>query len=95
MVRGFRTEFLRCIREFDSQGDGSCGTKTALPGKSHFVTRVLSVKQRVLCCHQRSTVMRDAGCVQLYHYLNHFNLFGGGYYRTSVSLLSALNSEFA
>jgi len=26
----------------------------------------------------------------LYHYLNHYNLFGGGYYRTAVSLLRGL-----
>jgi len=47
----------------------------------------------VLCCHQPSTDMRDAGCVQLYHYLNHYNLFGGGYYQSAVALLRSLNTE--
>jgi fructosamine-3-kinase len=27
---------------------------------------------------------------QLYHYLNHYNLFGGGYYNTSARILEQL-----
>ncbi len=30
---------------------------------------------------------------QLYHYLNHYNLFGGGYYRPVKSILSDLTNE--
>jgi len=30
---------------------------------------------------------------QLYHYLNHFNLFGGGYYRQCDSILQRLISK--
>ena len=30
---------------------------------------------------------------QLYHYLNHYNLFGGGYYSTSARLLERLAAQ--
>lgn len=30
---------------------------------------------------------------QLYHYMNHLNLFGGGYYRAVISILNDLSSE--
>ena len=30
---------------------------------------------------------------KLYHYLNHYNLFGGGYYGSCTSILSDLTSK--
>eukprot|EP00181_Compsopogon_caeruleus_P000765 CAMPEP_0184686644 /NCGR_PEP_ID=MMETSP0312-20130426/23398_1 /TAXON_ID=31354 /ORGANISM="Compsopogon coeruleus, Strain SAG 36.94" /LENGTH=331 /DNA_ID=CAMNT_0027141965 /DNA_START=12 /DNA_END=1007 /DNA_ORIENTATION=+ len=30
---------------------------------------------------------------QLYHYLNHYNLFGGGYYNSALSILQSLTNE--
>ena len=33
---------------------------------------------------------RRAPLYQAYHYLNHYNLFGGGYYDTALRLLTQL-----
>jgi fructosamine-3-kinase len=45
------------------------------------------------CARQAPGFERRALLYQLYHYLNHYNLFGGGYYATSLSLLQKLTAD--
>jgi protein-ribulosamine 3-kinase len=44
------------------------------------------------CRAQEPGFEKRAKLYKLYHYLNHFNMFGGGYYGTALALLQELTA---